>query len=189
MLHADGHGGWTSGADQTLLFQTTSPTTAPPSELDLGPDAFGFFSAASGSFAWTGRLAEQSLQPDFDPGLALLFDKQAQGAVMQSHLHTGESLGVSINSAAAQAVQASLSNPFGFADFFAGSDAVHVARPVAVAETADGHNDQTAVVRLRQVGTDSLSLTLYRVDDMRARSRGSIPAIRATSRRCRRGPI
>ncbi|HEV7546512.1 MAG TPA: DUF4114 domain-containing protein, partial [Reyranella sp.] len=45
-------------------------------------------------------------------------------------------------------------------------DAVHVARPVAVAETADGHNDQTAVVRLRQVGTDSLSLTLYRVDDM-----------------------
>jgi hypothetical protein len=166
MLHADGHGGWTSGADQSLLFQTTSPDNGATVGVELGPDAFGFFSAASGSFAWTARLAEQSLQPDFDPGLALLFDKQGQGAVMQSHLHAGESLGVSIDSAAAQAVQASLSNPFGFADFFAGSDAVHVARPVAVAETADGHNDQTAVVRLRQVGTDSLSLTLYRVDDM-----------------------
>jgi hypothetical protein len=166
MLHADGHGGWTSGADQSLLFQTTSPDNGAAVGVELGPDAFGFFSAASGSFAWTARLAEQSLQPDFDPGLALLFDKQAQGAVMQSHLHAGESLGVSIDSATAQAVQASLSNPFGFADFFAGGDAVHVARPVAVAETADGHNDQTAVVRLRQVGTDSLSLTLYRVDDM-----------------------
>jgi hypothetical protein len=95
-----------------------------------------------------------------------LFDKQGQGTVMQSHLHAGESLGVSIDSATAQAVQASLSNPFGFADFFSGGDAVHVARPVAVAETADGHNDQTAVVRLRQVGTDSLSVTLYRVDDL-----------------------
>jgi hypothetical protein len=166
MLHVDGHGGWTSGADQSLLFQTTSPDNGAAVGVELGPDAFGFFSSASGSFAWTARLAEQSLQADFDPGLAVLFDKQGQGAVMQSHLHAGESLGVSIDSATAQASQASLSNPFGFADFFAGGDAVHVARPVAVAETADGHNDQTAVVRLRQVGTDSLSLTLYRVDDL-----------------------
>jgi hypothetical protein len=166
LLDPDGHGGWTSGADQSLLFQTTSPDNGAAVGVELGPDAFGFFSSASGSFAWTARLAEQSLQPDFDPGLALLFDKQGQGAVMQSHLHAGEGLAVSIDSALAQAVQASLSNPFGFADFFAGADAVHVARPVAVAETADGHNDQTAVVRLRQVGTDSLSLTLYRVDDM-----------------------
>jgi len=43
---------------------------------------------------------------------------------------------------------------------------VRVARPVAVAETAGGHDDQLAIVRIRQNGEDSLSLTLYRVDDL-----------------------
>src|SRR5258708_28528357 len=100
MLHADGQGGWTSGADQSLLFQTTSPDNGAAVGVELGPDAFGYFSSASGSFAWTARLAEQSLQPDFDPGLALLFDKQAQGAVMQSHLHAGESLASPLHSRA-----------------------------------------------------------------------------------------
>ena len=36
---------------------------------------------------------------------------------------------------------------------------------MAVAETAGGANDQQAVVRVRQNGEDSLSLTFYRVDD------------------------
>ncbi|HTG25449.1 MAG TPA: hypothetical protein VK681_35905 [Reyranella sp.] len=174
-LHADGHGGWTSGADQSLLFQTTSPDDSATIGLDLGPNAFGFFSATSGSFAWTSRLAEQSLQADFDPGLALLFDKQAQGTVMQYHLGAGESLAVSIDSTAAQATQASLSNPFGFSDFFSGADAVRVARPVALAETVDGANDQLAVVRLRQVGTDSTSITFYRVDDLNGTINGVHP--------------
>ena len=66
----------------------------------------------------------------------------------------------------AQAIQASLSSPFGFADFLSGDTAVRVARPVAVAETADAHNDQTAIVRLRQDGQDNLSITFYRVDDL-----------------------
>ena len=66
-----------------------------------GPDAFGFFSAASGSFAWTSQLAEQSLQPDFDPALVILFDKQAQGALAQAHVSSGEALAVSINGAPA----------------------------------------------------------------------------------------
>ena len=43
---------------------------------------------------------------------------------------------------------------------------MRVARPVAVAETAGGANDQTAIVRLRQNGEDNLSLTFYRVDDL-----------------------
>ncbi|MBN9535586.1 MAG: DUF4114 domain-containing protein, partial [Alphaproteobacteria bacterium] len=47
-----------------------------------------------------------------------------------------------------------------------GSDGgVRVARPVAVAETAGGADDQQAVVRVRQNGQDSLSLTFYKVDD------------------------
>ena len=66
----------------------------------------------------------------------------------------------------AVAVQGAMSSPFGFADFVTGSGAVRVARPVAVAETAGGADDQMAVVRLRQDGEDSLSLSLFRVDDL-----------------------
>jgi hypothetical protein len=174
-LRSDGHGGWSSGADQSLLFQTTSPDDSANVGLHLGPDAFGFFSASSDSLAWTSRLAEQSLQSDFDPALALLFDKQAQGAVLQYHLSPGETLAVSIGSTTAQATQASLSNPFGFSDFFSGADAVRVARPVAVAETVDGANDQMAVVRMRQNGEDKLAITFYRVDDLAGTINGLHP--------------
>ena len=57
VVDSDGHGGWTSGADQTLLFQTMSRRRRHWSASHAGPDAFGFFSAASGSFAWTNQLA------------------------------------------------------------------------------------------------------------------------------------
>jgi hypothetical protein len=120
-------------------------------------------------------MAEQSLQPDFDPNLVVLFDKQAQGAVAQAHLSSGEALAVSINTSPAEAIQAGLSSPFGFADFLSGDAAVRAARPVAVAETADGHNDQTAIVRLRQDGQDNLSLTFYRVDDLNGTINGLHP--------------
>ncbi len=165
VINPDSHGGWTSGADQSLLLQTASHVGADVG-VALGPDVFGFFSPASGSFAWTSRMAEQSLQSDFDPALVTLFDKQAQGGLAQVHASSGEGLSVSINASSTQAVQASLSSPFGFADFLSSDAAVRVARPVAVAETADRHNDQTAIVRLRQDGQDSLSLTFYRVDDL-----------------------
>jgi hypothetical protein len=174
VIDSNGHSAWTSGADQSLLFQTTSDA-ATLVGVATGPDAFGFFSEASASYAWTSRLAQQSLQPDFDPGIVILFDKQAQGTLTQSHLGSGESLSMSINSASAQAIQATLSSPFGFADFFSGNDAVRVARPVAVAETADGQNDQVAIVRLRQDGQDSLSLTFYRVDDLNGTINGLHP--------------
>ena len=151
VVDPDGHGGWTSGADQSLLFQTMSDATTHVG-LHTGPDAFGFFSTAADAFAWTSRMAEQSLQPDFDPNLVVLFDKQAQGTVAQAQLSSGEALAVSINASPAEAIQAGLSSPFGFADFLSGDAAVRAARPVAVAETADGHNDQTAIVRLRQDG-------------------------------------
>src|SRR5260370_14098618 len=85
--------------------------------LHTGPDAFGFFSTASDGFAWTSRMAEQSLQPDFDPNLVILFDKQAQGAVMQSSLSSGEALAVSINASSAQAIQAGVGSPLGFGGF------------------------------------------------------------------------
>ncbi len=174
VIDADGHGGWTSGADQSLLLQTASSAGIDVG-LHLGPDAFGFFSAAADSFAWTSRMAEQSLQADFDPALVIMFDKQGQGGLAEAHVTSGEALAVSVGAAPAAAIQADLSSPFGFADFLSGDTAVRVARPVAVAETADAHNDQTAIVRVRQDGQDTLSLTFYRVDDLSGTINGLHP--------------
>jgi hypothetical protein len=52
---------------------------------------------------------------------------------------------------------------------------VRAARPVAVAETADGGSNETAIVRLRQDGTDNLSITFYRVDDLSGTINGLHP--------------
>ncbi|MBY0323565.1 MAG: DUF4114 domain-containing protein [Reyranella sp.] len=165
LIDSDGAGGWTSGANQTLLVQTTAPIDGALVALDIGLSSMSFASGASGAFAWTSRLAQQVLQSDFDGSLAILFDKQAQGALTQSHISTGQELSIFIDSGATQATQASFSTSFGFADFSAGADSVRVARAVTVAETVGGANDETAVVRMRQVGTDSLAVTFYRVDD------------------------
>ena len=179
MLDDDGHGGWQSGADQALLFQATSPGDESTVALDLGGHGSVFGSGASGSFAWSSRLAQQSLQADFDPGLVLLFDKQAQGASSYAHVGNDEHLSLTIDGIAGRAVQASLSNPFGFADFFAGYDTGHdmvrVARPLAVAETVGGHDDQTAVLRIRQVGENTLQLSVYKVDDLAGTIDGKAP--------------
>lgn len=180
MLEQDG-AHWTSGTDQNLLFQMTTPGDSDVAAFLIGGEALGFESGATASLAWTTRLAQQSLQVDFDPGLAILFDKQAQGAVMQTGVAADEEISVWVDGANARALQASLSSPFGFADFFSGSDpfaasdAVRVARPIAVAQTVDGLDDQTAVVRIRQVGENSLSLQLYQVDDLSGTVDGILP--------------
>ncbi|WP_421996441.1 DUF4114 domain-containing protein [Reyranella sp.] len=175
LLDDDGNGGWQSGADQSLLFQVTSPGGDASIDVSIGAIGTPFFSGASGSFAWTSRLAQQSLQADFDPGLVTLFDKQAQGAVSYSGVALGQAVALTVDGASGQALQASYSNPYGFADFFAGGDSVRVARPIAIAETVGGANDQLAVVRLRQGGQDSLSLTLYKVDDLAGSIDGLAP--------------
>ena len=164
MLDADGSG-WESGTDQSLLFQTMSGSSASIG-LDLGSDILSFTSVATGTYAWTNRLAQQSMQDDFDPNLVRLFDKYGQGAMVQSTVSQGENVAVSINASAADAIQGALSSPFGFADFVTDSGVVRVARPVALAETVGGLDDQTAIVRVRQNGEDSLSVTFYRVDDL-----------------------
>ncbi|WP_421997733.1 DUF4114 domain-containing protein [Reyranella sp.] len=175
MLDDDGNGGWQSGADQALLFQTTSPGSGSTVLLDLGGESSTFASGASGSFAWSSRLAQQSLQADFDPGLVLLFDRQAQGASGYAHVGGSASLSLAIDGVAGNAVQASLSNSFGFADFFASTDTVRVARSVMVAETVGGQYDQTAVLRLRQGGENTLQLTVYKVDDLAGTIEGLTP--------------
>ncbi|MPZ36165.1 MAG: hypothetical protein GEV13_35320 [Rhodospirillales bacterium] len=156
--------GWTSGTAQSLLFQTMSGSSV-DIDVTLGGGGFDYTSGASATYAWTSRLAMQSLNPDFDPALVRLFDKQGQGAEVQRYVAAGQALDVSIDGTDAQAVQASLTSSFGFADFMSSDGIVHVARPVAVAETAGGADDQQAVVRVRQNGQDSLSITFYKVDD------------------------
>jgi len=173
MLDADGSG-WQSGADQSLMFQAM---TADGGVIDvgLGSGSLQFGTGASGAYAWTNRLAQQSLQADFDSNLVRLFDKQAQGWVAQSTVASGQDVSVTIDGASAQAIQGSLSSPFGFADFVASDGAVRVARAVAVAETAGGADDQIAVVRVRQNGENDLSLAFYRVDDLAGTIDGKRP--------------
>src|SRR5262249_39733547 len=116
VIDANGQGGWTSGANQSLLFQTMSGS-ATQVGIVAGAQTLSFASPASASFAWTSQLAQQALQADFDPRLVTMFDKQAQGTVTQGQVAAGQSLAVSFNGAAGQALQADLSSAFGFADF------------------------------------------------------------------------
>jgi hypothetical protein len=173
MLDADGSG-WDSGADQSLMFQTMSRSDAAV-HLGLGTGALDFTSGASGSFAWTMRLAQQSLQSDFDPNLVRMFDKYAHGWVGQTVVGTGETVSVSVDGSSARAFQGLLTSDFGFADFVTDTAAVRVARPVAVAETAGGANDVTAIVRLRQNGENNLKLSFYKVDDLAGTVDGKHP--------------
>ena len=167
MLEQDGSGGWATPVGETLLVQATSDDPATV-RLLAGGHSLDFSGMASATFAWTSMLAQQSLQADFDPNLVRMFDKHAQGALAQSVASAGDAFALSIDGAATRLPQVALTNAFGFADFVAGDgdSAVRVARPVAVAETAGGLDDQTAIVRLRQNGEDKLSLQLYRVDDL-----------------------
>ena len=173
MLDADGSG-WQSGADQSLMFQAMSGAGA-AIDIGLGGGGVGFGTAASGAFAWTNQLAQQSLQADFDANLVRLFDRQAQGSVAQSMVASGEDVSVTVNGSSAQAIQGTLSSPFGFADFVSADGAVRVARPVAVAETAGGGDDQVAIVRVRQNGENNLSLIFYEVDDLAGTIDGKRP--------------
>jgi hypothetical protein len=164
-----GGGGLSTAVAGTLLVQAHSPD-AMTVDVTVGAGGTSFASGPSAAYAWTSLLAQQSLQSDFDPNLVRMFDKQAQGGLGQAETQAGDSLAVAIDGAAMTTPQVKMSSAFGFVDFAAGSGGgsdggVRVARPVAVAETAGGADDQQAVVRVRQNGQDSLSLTFYKVDD------------------------
>jgi hypothetical protein len=165
IVNSDGQGGWTSGANQSLLLQTSSATSTIGTVSD-GLKSVTFSSQASATFAWTSRFAEDALQPDFDPRLVLLFDKNAQGNVAETQVSSGQRLSVALDDTAALAVQSLLTTAFGFADFMNGIGVERFARPVAIAETAGGQDNATVVARLRQDGKDDTALTFYRVDDL-----------------------
>jgi hypothetical protein len=157
--------GWTSAAGQTLLIQA-SIRSGHDASLDLGGNRIALQDAAGDSFAWTPRFAQQSLQADFDPTLVRMFDKQSQGWVGARELAIGEDVSARIGPSDGVAKQAGLTSAYGLADFSAHDGVIHLARAVAVAETAGGASDQNAVVRVRQNGEDRLSVSFYRVDDL-----------------------
>jgi Ca2+-binding RTX toxin-like protein len=171
--------GWTSGANQTFLIQAT--TVAPMrSSLTLGNRTIDFDDTVAATYAWTSRFAEQVMQDNFDPNLVRLFDKQAVGWVGSFDVAAGASVSALIGQGMGLANQANLTSPFGMADFstrpfkatddngvtttLTGGD-VHLARAVAVAETAGAANGQDAIVRVRQNGQDQLAVSFYKVDD------------------------
>jgi hypothetical protein len=164
VLNQAAPGGWTAGANETLSLQAMS-STGVALALNLGASSIGVSSGPSASFAWTSQLAGQVLQPSFDQALVRFFDGQSQAFATQVNLGVGQNVSVTINGATAQAVQGSLTADFGFTDFMTGQGVVRVAQAVMVAETAGGASDQTAIVRIRQNGTDSLAVTFYKVDD------------------------
>jgi hypothetical protein len=165
VLDSDGSGGWLSGADQTLLFQTVASDQVAIG-IDIDGSDIGFLSGATQSYAWTARLAQQVLQSDFDPNLVRLFDGAGQGAIVDSFVGGGDSFSVSLAGNAGNTPQADLTSDYGFVDFARDGNNVRVARAVAVAETAGGADDQMAVVRVRQNGQDSISVSFYQVDDL-----------------------
>lgn len=157
-------GDWTSSVDQSLLLQVMS-TANVAVKVTEGSDSHIISSTATSTYGWTSRLAEQVLQQDFDPSLVIQFDGARQGSLTQTSLKSSEGLAIAIDGVSAQAYSATMTNPFGFNDFQTTGGAVRVARPVAFAETALAQDDQTAVVRIRQNGTDKVAVTLYKVDD------------------------
>ncbi len=174
VLQSDGHGGWLSGTDQSLLVQT-SYDRASTLDIGIGGDNHAFASSGAMAFAWTSRMAGQSLQADFDPALVGLFDQQSQGGIWQFAAAENAPISVSADGTSGQASQAGLTSSFGFADYFANGAAIRVAQAVAVAETVTAANDQVAIVRVRQGGQNDLALTFYRVDDQTGKIGGLAP--------------
>ena len=178
LIEGSNHDGWTSGADQTFLIQ--AKTVAPMrSSLTLGDRTIDFSDTVAATYAWTSRFTEQVMQDNFDPNLVRLFDKQAVGWVGSFDVASGASVSAVIGQGTGLANQANLTSPFGMADFatrpfsvtekdvtttVTGGE-IHLARAVAVAETAGAANGQDAIVRVRQNGQDQLAVSFYKVDD------------------------
>ncbi len=161
LLTGMGTASGTSGVTQTVLLQ---------SQLDAGAAlitaGLNLTAAAPQSLAWTAAMAQKALEADMSAELIGLFDGQAQGSLASLSLSAGQVVSLQANGSTLNLFQQDYTSPNGFVQFGDAGAMVTMARPVAVAETAMGANDVEAVVRLRQMGMDATSLTIYRVDDL-----------------------
>lgn len=174
VVTVEGSAATESGASQSLLFQWGGGSEQDWS-IDLGGKISSMSNGDIGEYAWTARLAQQSLQADFSVDLVTMFDGYRQGWLHQSSAAQGESLSVTIGTHATTLPQVNLTSSFGFVDYTYDANAVTVARAVAVAETAGAENDQNAVVRIRQNGTNESVITFYEVDDLSGTINGLAP--------------
>jgi hypothetical protein len=166
LLDADG---LRSAVTQSLLVQPGVGSALPAATASMEDSAYSS-GAVPASLAWSDAFAQKSLQPGFDPDLIRLFDGDAQATPHDILAAEGSSF-------AGAARQASLTSPFGFADY-AGTDGMsqRYARPVAVAQTAHGTDDQEAVVRIRRNAANDLnSVEFYKVDNLTGEISGIAP--------------
>lgn len=171
---ADGDGVWRSSVEQSLLFQTELATAG---NVGIAYGTDGADLQGLPTTGWTRSLALQSLRPDFSEETVKSWDRYTQGHLLQNELQTDTEIGVNFDGAGGQTPQAALTAQIGLLDFMNAdsTSAVTVARPVAIAQTIGGDDDQVALVQMRQNGTYDVSLMLYRVDDLV----GTINGVRA----------
>lgn len=163
-LLGDRDGDTVSLVDQTVTVQLESEGRINALLRD-GADFTALRSAGAGEFAWTSRFAQQVLQEDFAEDLVLMFDGHAQAGIGEERLSAGEKIAVHLDGTHADPVRAGLTAEFGFVDFYGEDAALRLARPVAVATTVGGLDDQNATVTLRQVEAGELAVRFFRVDD------------------------
>ncbi|HLM10858.1 MAG TPA: hypothetical protein VK362_00665 [Reyranella sp.] len=131
---------------------------------------------ANSELGWTARLAGQSVQGSFfDDDLVKLFDKSGKALPFELHATAGEFLGVRADGTPLSLYQSTYTSDFGFVQYGNAAASVVLARPLVVAQNAGGADDQTAVLRIRQDGTDNLQLEIYRVDDLSGSIGGLAP--------------
>lgn len=169
--------GWTAGADEVVTVQVRANDPV-CGALWVGDDRFRFAvdsSETTERFAWTSRLAQQSLQEDVSPELLKLFEGASQGEAFQISLDELDRVGVRIGGHKALAPQGTLSTDFGFVDFQGDGTFLRIARNVAVAETEHARDDMDFTVNMRQLTGGKLKLQVYKVDDFSGTIDGIAP--------------
>jgi hypothetical protein len=170
-LHSDDPGlvsdKGSSAATQSLLLQPMLKGDV-EIQIDRSGNSLTWVGEGGSAYGWTDQFAQQALQADFDPELVRLFDDYAQSRPYQLTVGKGEELSVEIGDDATGTFRADLTEEFGFLDYVTQDldQALHVSQAVAVAETADGADDQDAIVRMRQNGEKDLRILFYEVDDL-----------------------
>ena len=160
-----------AAATETLLVETTLTSGS----HNVAVTGAGSFTVTGGSDAsWSAQLAQQSLQPGFDPGLVTMLDGYGASTVESVTITQGNTLGISLDGTVLPLYQALMTNPFGFVQFALPTGNVGVptqivtlARPVAVANLAgdSAAAPPNVILRERQNGGDTTQLQVYRVDD------------------------
>ena len=169
----DDHTG-TSTVAQTLLVQNNYYRAADVLVRVDGTDAVEM--DGNTAYGWTSRLAGQVVQgDDFDSALVALLDGGAKSAPFEIGVQAGATLGVSADGHDLELYQELLTNDYGFIQFGDAQGGITLARPVAIAQTAGGADDQNAVVRIRQNGGDDAKLEIYKVDDLNGTINGVAP--------------